>query len=45
MTDYIVPMILFLSMAMALGKKENAYDHMLHGAAAVSYTHLRAHET
>lgn len=33
MTDYIVPMILFLSMAMALGKKENAYDHMLHGAA------------
>ena len=33
MTDYLVPLILFLSMALALGKKENAYDHMLHGAA------------
>lgn len=33
MTDYLVPMILFLSMALALGKKENAYDHMLRGAA------------
>ena len=33
MTDYIVPLILFVSMALALGKKENAYDHMLHGAA------------
>lgn len=33
MTDYIVPLVLFLSMALALGKKENAYDHMLCGAA------------
>ena len=33
MTDYLVPLILFVSMALALGKKENAYDHMLHGAA------------
>lgn len=33
MIDYLVPLILFLSMALALGKKENAYDHMLHGAA------------
>lgn len=33
MTDYLVPLILFLSMALALGKQENAYDHMLHGAA------------
>ena len=32
MIDYIVPMILFLSAAMALRKKENAYDIMLHGA-------------
>ena len=32
MTDYIVPLILFVSMALALGKKENAYDHMLRGA-------------
>ena len=28
MTDYIVPLILFVSMALALGRKENAYDHM-----------------
>ena len=33
MTDYIVPLILFLSMALALRKKENAYDHMLRGAS------------
>ena len=33
MTDYLVPLILFFSMALALGKHENAYDHMLHGAA------------
>ncbi len=33
MTDYIVPLILLMSMALALGKKENAYDHMLRGAA------------
>ena len=33
MTDYIVPLILFASMALALGRKENAYDHMLRGAA------------
>lgn len=32
MTDYIVPLILFVSMALALGRKENAYDHMLRGA-------------
>lgn len=33
MTDYLVPIILFLSMALALGKKENPYEHMLYGAA------------
>ena len=33
MTDYIVPLVLFLSMALALGKKENAYDIMLSVAA------------
>lgn len=33
MTDYIVPLILFVTMAIALGKKENAYDIMLSGAA------------
>ena len=33
MTDYIVPLILFVSMALALGRKENAYDIMLSGAA------------
>lgn len=33
MTDYIVPLVLFLSMALALRKKENAYDIMLSGAA------------
>ena len=33
MTDYIVPLILFVSMALTLGKEENAYDHMLRGAS------------
>ena len=33
MTDYLVPSILFLTCALALGKKENAYDRMLAGAA------------
>ena len=33
MTDYMIPLILFVSMALALGRKENAYDIMLSGAA------------
>ena len=33
MTDYIVPLILFFTAAVALWKKENAYDIMLQGAA------------
>ena len=33
MTDYLVPVILFLTSALALRKKENAYDRMLEGAA------------
>ena len=33
MTDYIVPLILFLTAAAALGRRENAYDHMLRGAS------------
>ena len=33
MVDYIVPGLLFLLCAVALGKKENAYDRMLEGAA------------
>ena len=33
MTDYLVPTLLFLSAALALRKKENAYDMMLEGAA------------
>ena len=33
MTDYLVPGILFFTAALALGKKENAYDLMLQGAA------------
>ncbi len=33
MTDYIVPTILFFCCALALRKKENAYDLMLCGAA------------
>lgn len=32
MTDYLVPLILFLTMALALGKRENAYDILLRGA-------------
>lgn len=32
MTDYIVPLILLVSAAFALRKKENAYEHMLAGA-------------
>lgn len=31
MTDYLVPMILFFSCALALHKKENAYELMLQG--------------
>ena len=33
MTDYIVPALLFFSSALALRKKENAYDLLLQGAA------------
>lgn len=33
MIDYIVPLLLFLTCALALRKKENAYDLMLSGAA------------
>ena len=33
MTDYIVPLILFFTAALALRKRENAYDIMLQGAA------------
>lgn len=33
MTDYIVPLILLLSSALVLRKKENSYDLMLQGAA------------
>ena len=33
MIDYLVPLILFASCAVALRKKENAYDIMLQGAA------------
>lgn len=32
MTDYLVPLILFFTMALALGKRENAYDILLRGA-------------
>ena len=32
-TDYIVPLILFSIAAFAIGKGENAYDIMLHGAS------------
>ena len=32
-TDYLIPMILFLTAAIALHRKENAYDLMLCGAA------------
>ncbi len=33
MTDYLVPLLLFFTCAVALHKKENAYDVMLHGAS------------
>ena len=33
MTDYLVPLILFFSAALALQKKENAYDLLLQGAS------------
>ena len=33
MTDYIVPLILFCTAALALRKRENAYDLMLRGAS------------
>lgn len=33
MIDYLVPLLLFLVCAVALGKRENAYAHMLDGAA------------
>ena len=33
MTDYLIPVILFLTAALALRKQENAYDRMLQGAA------------
>ena len=32
MTDYLVPCILFFASAFALGRKENSYDILLHGA-------------
>ena len=32
MTDYLVPLILFFTMTLALGKRENAYDILLRGA-------------
>ena len=31
MTDYLVPLLLFLSAAFSLGKKENAYDLLIQG--------------
>ena len=33
MTDYIVPLILFFTAALALRKRENAYDILLRGAS------------
>ena len=33
MTDYLVPLILFFSAALALRKRENAYDLLLQGAS------------
>ena len=33
MTDYLVPLLLLLTSALALRKQENAYDHLLTGAA------------
>ena len=33
MTDYLIPLLLLFTSALALRKKENAYDHLLTGAA------------
>lgn len=33
MTDYIVPLLLFFASALALGRRENAYNLLLDGAA------------
>ena len=33
MTDYLIPILLLLTSALAMGKKENAYDCLLTGAA------------
>ena len=33
MTDYLIPLLLLLASALALRKKENAYDQLLTGAA------------
>ena len=33
MTDYVVPLLLLTASLLALHKKENAYDHLLSGAA------------
>lgn len=33
MTDYLVPALLFATMAAALGRRENAYETMLRGSA------------
>ena len=33
LTDYLIPLILFLTAALALRRRENAYDLMLQGAA------------
>ena len=33
MTDYLVPLLLFFTVALALGKRENAYTLMLDGAS------------
>ena len=33
MTDYLVPALLFVTMAAALGRRENAYETMLRGSA------------
>ena len=37
MTDYLVPLILFFTMTLALGKQKNAYNLMLGGAKQVLY--------
>jgi spore maturation protein B len=33
MTDYLIPLLLLFASALALRKQENAYDHLLNGAA------------